>query len=100
MLTTWSSFYIFSSKKYIKFDFQNLENRREDRNGHRLLLVLIKKTMFPIDFSKIELFSLSKPEVVYLPPFLSSLPFPKFYLFWRKTYTLIERNGCYNDIYD
>ena len=44
----------------------------------RLLLVstMIKKC--PIYFAKIELFSFSKPKVVYLRPFLSSLQIPKF----------------------
>ena len=35
----------------------------------RLLLVSIMKIFFPVDFTKIELFSFFKPEVVYLPPF-------------------------------
>ena len=32
----------------------------------------------PINFAKTELFSILKPKVVYLPPFLPSLSFPKF----------------------
>ena len=37
------------------------------------------KTMFAIYFTKLELFIFSEPKVVYLRPFLSSLPFKKFW---------------------
>ena len=44
----------------------------------KLLLVLRTKRIFPINFAKIEFFSIYKPQVVYLRPFVSSQPFPKF----------------------
>ena len=44
----------------------------------RLLLILPMKKNFPICFAKIELSSISKPKVIYLRPFLSLPPFPKF----------------------
>ena len=46
----------FLCSKYIKFFFQNLENGREERNGcvYRLLLVLIMKKIFSIDFPNFE----------------------------------------------
>ena len=44
----------------------------------RLLLVLIMKKKLPIYFAKIELFSFSKQNLVYLRPFLTSLQFTKF----------------------
>ena len=34
--------------------------------------------MSPTDLSEIELFPLSKQKVIYLGPFVFSLPFPKF----------------------
>ena len=45
---------------------------------NRLLLVLIMKKKFLIHFAKIELLIL-KLKVVYLRPFLSYLPLPKFF---------------------
>ena len=65
--------------QYIKFCFQNLRNGREDENGRRY-------TTFGFDngkkiskiFCEIWLFSSSKPNVVSLRPFLTSLQFPKF----------------------
>ena len=51
--------------------------------ANRLLLFLIMKKKFSIYFSKIELFSISKPKVVYQSPFLSSLPFFKF---WKENF--------------
>ena len=44
----------------------------------RLLLVLIMKKNFRYILPKLDFFSISKPKVVYLRPFLSSLPFSKF----------------------
>ena len=45
----------------------------------RLLLILILKKNFRYILLKLNFFSLSKPKVVYLRPFLSSLPSPKFW---------------------
>ena len=42
------------------------------------ILVLTLKVNVPINFAKIGLFSISKPKVVYLRPFVNFLPFPKF----------------------
>ena len=42
--------------KYMKISSKNLGTGRENENGHRLLLVSIMKTNFPIYFAKIELF--------------------------------------------
>ena len=42
------------------------------------VLVSTMKINFPIYFAEIELFSFSKPKVVYLRSFLSFLLFPKF----------------------
>ena len=45
---------------------------------NRLLLILTKKINFSTYFATIELFLNSKPKVVYLRPFLLSLPSSKF----------------------
>ena len=55
MRTTWSSFYVFTSKLNIIL-FLNLRNGKENKN----FLFLIMKRIVPIDFTKIELFSFSK----------------------------------------
>ena len=47
-------------------------------NLNKLLIVLIMKKKCPTDFAKVEVFSFSKPKVVYLRPFLFPLPFDKF----------------------
>ena len=44
----------------------------------RLLLILTMKKSFPMYSDGIELFSISKPKVVYFSPFLSTLPSQKF----------------------
>ena len=44
--------------KCIKFCIRNLENDREDKNGQILLLFLIMKNKFLIEFAKIELFKI------------------------------------------
>ena len=65
--------------KYIIFCFLNLKILEKIKaDVDRLLLVLIVKKKFPIYFAEIYLFSISKPKVAYLRPFLSSLPFHKF----------------------
>ena len=44
----------------------------------RIPLVLIMDTIFRKYFVKLNFFSFSKPNVVYLRPFLTSLQLPKF----------------------
>ena len=55
----------------------------------RLLLVLIMEKKFRKYFVELK-FPFSKPNIVYLRPFLTSLQFPKFfnknfYVLWTKT---------------
>ena len=57
-------------------------------NADRLLLVLIIEKKFPKYFVKFNFFLFSKPSVVYLGPFLTSLQFQK----------LKKKNLCTLDI--
>ena len=64
------------------FFFQYLGNGRKDKNG-RVWTTFGLKNQKNSNCSEIyPFFSLSKPKVVYLRPILSSLSFPKFYVFW------------------
>ena len=54
----------------------------------RLPLVLIMKKKFPTYFAKIELFSILKPKVVHLGPFLSFLTLLKF---WKQNFMYFGR---------
>ena len=49
-----------------------------ERDVDRLLLVLMMEKKLPKYFVKLNFFSFSKTNVVYLRPFLTTLQFPKF----------------------
>ena len=75
MWTIWYSFYMFVCKIYKIWEV--VMKIKTDVN--RLLLVLTMKKNFRYILIKLNFFSISKPNVVYLCPFLSSLPFLKFW---------------------
>ena len=65
--------------KYIKFCFYNLEHVGENKNRRRWTSFGFNNDKkIPIYFVKLHFFSFSKPRVVYLRPFLSSLLFHNF----------------------
>ena len=73
----------------MKFSFQNLGNRGEDKNGRRQTTFDFENEKSSILAKYTKKFCLSlKPKVVYLRQFLSSPLFPKFYIFWTQTYRI------------
>ena len=53
-----------------------------------ILLVLKMKKKVRYILTKLNFFSISKPKLVYLRLFLSSLPFPKF---WKENFMYFSR---------
>ena len=86
MWTIWSSFTCLCPK-YINlvFKIREMVEKMKTEVDRLLFVLIIRKN--PKYFVKPNFFSFLKSNVVYLRPFLSSLPFPKF---WKKNFMYFE----------
>ena len=84
----WSSFYSWNLTKYWKTIWEIVEKLKEEVDRQLLVQKIEKSSILAKSMQNI--FLLSKPKVVYLRPFSSSLPFPKF---WKQKLMYFGHNS-------
>ena len=99
--STWNFvFKIWKIVVKLKTDVDTFGFKIEKSSISQNILKINEKKNLDRFFSNWTLFLFSEPNVVYIYPFLSSLPFPKFYVFWSQKCNLVkfsEKNSVFTN---